>query len=444
VSTPYPYPASAPGYAPAAVSDPTAVMGRRIGAIIVDFLLYLLIMSVVGPTPLSPLAEYYEVADGTSMSEACDDVDELEDNVAGCALLGDRVYFTTTTDAGIQIGTWIVVVGLYSWLQGATGFTPGKRLFGLKAVNEQGEAPGFGKSLARTVLWVVDAFPYCLPLVGLITGLSTKGHRRVGDMAAKTFVVDRAHTGPVVVPGLVTAASAGYPAPGAVGGPPWGAPPGPGGPPGWGAPPNQPPQSTRPSTPSSQQPVWGAPPGAGTPAGPRPQGVTGPPAGWPGASGPSGGGAPHRPSPPGGTPTPGRPADQSSPGRPADEGPAGPSGWAAPGESGAASSGSASSPGGGPPGRAAPGSLGGGAPAAPGSLGSGAPASGASGSSATPRDADTSGPGGTAAGGAAADQTSSGGYNPQWDAARGTYIVWEPNRRQWLGWDDTAKEWKPL
>ena len=45
---------------------------------------------------------------------------------------------------------------------------------------------------------------------------------------------------------------------------------------------------------------------------------------------------------------------------------------------------------------------------------------------------------------AAAQQQASSGYEPQWDAARNTYIVWEPNRRQWLGWDDSAKEWRPL
>jgi hypothetical protein len=35
-------------------------------------------------------------------------------------------------------------------------------------------------------------------------------------------------------------------------------------------------------------------------------------------------------------------------------------------------------------------------------------------------------------------------YNPQWDPARGTYIVWSAERGHWLGWDDAAKEWKRL
>ena len=40
--------------------------------------------------------------------------------------------------------------------------------------------------------------------------------------------------------------------------------------------------------------------------------------------------------------------------------------------------------------------------------------------------------------------TSSTAYNPQWDAARGTYIVWEPQRGQWLGWDEASKQGGPL
>ena len=45
---------------------------------------------------------------------------------------------------------------------------------------------------------------------------------------------------------------------------------------------------------------------------------------------------------------------------------------------------------------------------------------------------------------ATGQQQAGSGYEPQWDAARNTYILWEPNRRQWLGWDDSAKEWRPL
>jgi uncharacterized RDD family membrane protein YckC len=429
VSQPYPYPASALPYASTATADPTAVMGRRIGAILVDFLLYALIMSFFAPTPLSPLAEYYEVPEGTGMEDACDSVDQAEDNVVGCLLIGDRVYFTDGTDAAVQFAVWLAVVGLYSWLQGATGFTPGKRLFGIKAVDEHGRRPGFGKSLARTVLWVVDLLPYCIPgLVGFVTGLTTKGHRRVGDMAAKTFVVDKSHTGPVIVPGLVTAAAGGYPgAPGTPGGGPWGAPPpGAGGPPGWGAPP-------------ARQPTpWGAGSAGDAPSGPRPVGLTGPPTGGPPAAtpGPQGTATPpssdQRPSAPPGWAAPGAPG-AGAPGagagtpRDADTGataPAGPSGPTRADESAASGPGDAE--------RAAPSGHGGAAGATTGPTAAARPGEPWG---ATPAAGEASQPAGQAA---------SSSYNPQWDAARGTYIVWEPNRGMWLGWDDRAKEWKPL
>jgi hypothetical protein len=52
-------------------------------------------------------------------------------------------------------------------------------------------------------MWIVDGQPLGLPLVALITGASTKGHRRVGDMVAKTFVVNKSQVGTVPhVPGL--------------------------------------------------------------------------------------------------------------------------------------------------------------------------------------------------------------------------------------------------
>jgi uncharacterized RDD family membrane protein YckC len=238
----YPFPASSPTVPPAATADPTAVFGRRVGAIVVDFLLYLLMLSFIGPTPLSPLAEYFEVPDGAS--DVCDQVRDVDDDVFQCAEVGDRVYFTTTDDIPVQAVVFIGFVGLYAALQGATGLTPGKAIFGVRVVDERGGRPGFGRSLARTLLWVVDILP-CLGIVALVTGLTTTGHRRVGDMAAKTFVVGKRHVGPVIVPGLTTGAGGGAPAG------PWGGQPGAAGPP-WGGPPQQP-------TPAA----WGGPPAGG-------------------------------------------------------------------------------------------------------------------------------------------------------------------------------------
>ena len=431
----YQVPAATPSYPASGSTDPTAVIGRRIGGWVIDFLLYSLIMAFFAPSPLSPLAEYYDTDEQPGIS--CEDVQDLND-VSSCVEIGDRLYFTETGDAAIQFVVFVAVVLLYSALQGATGVTPGKAVFGIKVVDEQGRRPGFGKSILRTVLWVVDLAPWCIPgLVGFITGLTTKGHRRVGDMAAKTFVVGKAHDGPVHVPGLATAATGGYPAgPGGYGAPgqQWGAPP-PGAPGsgGWGSPP-----------PSAQQGAWGAPPSGGFP----PMGAAGPggtpPAGAPGSAGtPSG---EQRPAPPGARPmgpTPGAgPVPSPTAGAPSPPG-GGPSRAEAPSPTAGASrtgdDDAPGSPGPGPSDDESPRDDGG-ALRPTGSTGS--PGGDAPGARSSEVGATAAGGPPTAAGPAA--QAAPSGYNPQWDAARGTYIVWEPNRGKWLGWDEASKEWKPL
>ena len=390
----YSHPAPPPAAVGAATADPTAVVGRRLGAIVVDGLRFTLIMAFVGPTPLSPLAEYYEVPDG--VDDVCETVRDAED-VSSCVEIGDRVYFTEEGDAAIQIVVWLAFVGLYAALQGATGLTPGKAVFGIKVVDERGGTPGFGRSLGRTALWVTDAAPWCLPLVGFITGLTSKGHRRIGDMAVKTFVVRRAHAGPVVVPGMATVEPYG-PTPG----PGWWAPPGTPSGGGWGAPPS----------PSGPPPGWGPPTTGGYPPAGAPGSTSGPgswPPPWPTPSGP---------------PTPGEPADArpapSSGARPGSE-PAPPASTTPSGEAPAIGETAASA---GPP--------------------HGAPADHVTGEAEirepderAAEGADAGPPGGAGTAGTA-------GYNPQWDAARGTYIVWEPQRGQWLGWDEASKQWRPL
>ncbi len=387
----YQFPAATPARPQAPSGDPTAVMGRRTGAWVVDFLLFVLVAMFVGPSPLSPLAEYVDTDEFPGIT--CD-VIESGNDVTTCVEFGDRLYFTEGGDAAVALVVlWVAFPLVYAAVQGATGASPGKALFGVRVVDEQGDRPGFGRSLGRTALWIVDLFPYCIPgLLAFIVGLTSTGHRRIGDMAVKTFVVSKSHTGPVVVPGLTSGGIApGYGPPGQ----PWGAPPPgapAGGPPGWGAPPQAPP-----------------PGGQGTPPGAYPSG---------------------------GPPTPG-----------ADQRPAPPSGWAPPGESrpeppdSSSASISTPTPSGQAPGAGERPAGGESAPTdrpSPADRPSGGDAPGVAGA---PQPTPSPTPGGQAG---QAAQTGQPSYNPQWDAARGTYIVWEPNRGKWLGWDEAAQEWKPL
>lgn len=330
------FPASSPAAA-TVTTDPTSVVGRRAAAFVLDLLLYTLVMAFIGPTPLSPLAEYSEGA----RSGACEDVRDTNDDIVGCTQLDDRIYVTEAEDLPVQLVVFVVVVALYVGVQGATGTTPGKAIFGVRVVDEAGRPPGFARSLGRSVLWIVDGQPFGLPLVGFVTALTTTGHRRVGDMAARTYVVPGAHRGPVVLPA-----------------PPLGPPPPP-----WGPPP----------------PSWGPPAGPPTPEPPPPA-----PAGQPVTD------AEPSPSPDAGT--------------------------------------------------AVPAAAGPGAEPAPPGHAEGAPPAGPDRPDVPERTAaSTTPPAGTAATGP--DPST---YAPQWDAARGTYIVWDPSRGQWLGWDATGARWLPL
>jgi uncharacterized RDD family membrane protein YckC len=497
--TAYQYPSAASPYPAVSTTDPTAVMGRRSVAFIIDVLLFFLVASFFGPTPLSPFALYEEIPSGFDYGDACEQLMDSDD-VAACFEVGGRAYYTDNTDVAVaslvSLAYFLLILGL---LQGLKGFTPGKGLLGVRAVDEQGQMPGIGKALGRSILWIVDAAPWIFPLVGLITGFTTKGHRRVGDMAAKTFVIGKADVGrPVIVPGLTTAYAAGYgiptgyPAPGAPGQP---------------GQPGQSPWDRPTPTPTPGAGVWGTPAGApGAPGSPAPGSPPGSPSATPGSaapgqpwaapatpgspwsppSTPSGSPPPQdqRPTPSGDWPTPGAPAPTPTPpGETPAARPAGaaiplgavgsttpsttdtpdtttpPSGETTPGSPGSTPAASASGLGAPPSGETPSGETpSGGTPSgetrsadSPSGVGtpstasaSGTPASGESPPAAEPT-ADT--PVSAAAGAPAAaaqQQQASSGYEPQWDAARNTYIVWEPNRRQWLGWDDSAKEWRPL
>jgi RDD family len=251
VTSSYPYPATEPSYAAPPAGDPTAVVGRRVGAWVVDSLIVLAPAVALFTSDL----EYLEERDlDQSGTDFCEDYMDQEEGV--CVDVGDRVYFSD----GLPVAPWGVALGLsiliYVVIQGLRGWTPGKLLFGIRTVAEDGEPPGIGRAIIRWVLFIVDGL--CAGLVGFIVMLTSKGHRRVGDMAAKTYVVGSQYMGrPIVVPGMTPAEPTypGYPGgPGAPGGSGagWGAPPG--------RPPSEPPQAWAPPPAWGPPPTWGAPP----------------------------------------------------------------------------------------------------------------------------------------------------------------------------------------
>jgi uncharacterized RDD family membrane protein YckC len=267
--------------------DPTEVLGRRVVAYIIDFILFagILIAVMVATRDHSytgaPAGACRTLRDGGFSGV--------------CAQFGHRVYTWKGGHAafGYLLAALLGLLNLVL-LQGITGASVGKQIMGLRVVNAQGAPCGIGRAFVRTLLLIVDNF-FCF-LVGLLVAALTHPHRRVGDMVAGTYVVALADVGrPAEAPpqqpypyaysqagppGWAPPGVAPPPAPGWGTTPPpapgWGtaAPPAPGWgtapppAPGWGAPPPPPPSTWGAPPPPTQPPPWGAP--APTPPPPAP------------------------------------------------------------------------------------------------------------------------------------------------------------------------------
>jgi uncharacterized RDD family membrane protein YckC len=158
--------------------DPTAVVGRRVVAAVVDWLM------IAVPTFLVATGTLQYVQDPSP--GFCERYIALTDGV--CFYFGGEAYFSEGASLIPSAVGFLLGFGLLVVLQGLSGFTPGKLAVGLRTVAEDGSAPGIRKALTRWLLLVVDFLP-CLFIVGFVTVLTGLGHRRVGDMAARTFVV---------------------------------------------------------------------------------------------------------------------------------------------------------------------------------------------------------------------------------------------------------------
>ena len=80
-------------------------------------------------------------------------------------------------------------IAYYTLCEAATGMTLGKRMVGIRVVDEDGDRVTFGASLVRNLLRLVDAFFFYL--VGAVFALTSARGQRLGDRAAHTVVVRR-------------------------------------------------------------------------------------------------------------------------------------------------------------------------------------------------------------------------------------------------------------
>jgi uncharacterized RDD family membrane protein YckC len=185
------------------------VIGKRIGAAVINGVIVLISLFIVTNAIVDLKRE--DLPEGVDGSEACDQLQDF--GFSFCVSSNDTVFYSEDSSAG----TLIVVIPLLVWFavsalpQGLSGASLGKHLVGLRVVDkDSGRQVSFGKNLLRWIVGIFDA-GCCFP-VGLIMVLTTKGHRRLGDMAANTVVVGKESVGsPPIVPGLTAPQFTGSP-----------------------------------------------------------------------------------------------------------------------------------------------------------------------------------------------------------------------------------------
>ena len=251
-------------------ADPTDIKGKRIGAWIIDLVIYLIFAFAISAAFGGAKSESYSTSSKESADSYC--TAWRLDHSGTCFTFGSGTDYTSYTiqDGGRSLAIWGLHLIIYAAIQGSTGASLGKMAVGLRVVDAEGNKAGMGKSFLRTILWIADAVTCAVPIVGGILMVSTKGHRRLGDMAAGTYVVEASQMGhPLSIPGLTS----GYGTPG-YGTPGYGV-PGTPAPAGWGGP--------QAGAPGMGGPAYG-PPSSPVPGSWSPPGSTDPAAAAPGAA----------------------------------------------------------------------------------------------------------------------------------------------------------------
>ncbi|MCC6945883.1 MAG: RDD family protein, partial [Thermomicrobiales bacterium] len=83
---------------------------------------------------------------------------------------------------------FVLFYGYFSYMEGTTGQTIGKRAMGIRVIRTNGSPMSFDAALIRNLLRIVDSIFF--GLVGLILIMVTQRKQRLGDMGASTIVVD--------------------------------------------------------------------------------------------------------------------------------------------------------------------------------------------------------------------------------------------------------------
>lgn len=175
-------------------TDPTAVLGRRCVAWLLDNLIIAALFSVL----LLSNATSTAIPDGVAADEACS---FLFQTTLGCVVIGDEAWLI---DVGLgATHVWLPTLAFLAnhvFLTAKTGFSLGKAVTGLRVVRRSdGGLPGFTGAAGRALPWLVPVVLGILAPIMLVVEISlvfsSPGHRRLGDRIGGTLVVGREYAG---------------------------------------------------------------------------------------------------------------------------------------------------------------------------------------------------------------------------------------------------------
>ena len=113
------------------------------------------------------------------------------------------VAMVTVFMGGIGMAVWLILAFACEWLYPmvfelrASGATPGKRVFNLKVVMDNGLPVTPAASVTRNLLRVADFLPFAFGFA-ITSMLLRRDYKRLGDMAAATLVVHQQRPAPRV------------------------------------------------------------------------------------------------------------------------------------------------------------------------------------------------------------------------------------------------------
>lgn len=159
VGDPMPRPPSAPGDVGAPLDDGGATLGPRIGAVLIDGVIGVIIAIVL----------------------ALPFVDDTSDTT------GDDFSFEVT-GPGVFLG-WVVMFLLLVVLVATKGGSPGKLILGMRIQNVDGSPVSFGTSALRAAPWLVTV----IPLVGILAwiGIAVAGSIMINTDPQNRSIFDR-------------------------------------------------------------------------------------------------------------------------------------------------------------------------------------------------------------------------------------------------------------